>query len=308
MGSRSKVTMDEIVEWFKDDELFFLIGSGFSASSTENSVGTGKQLADYLVDVVDPELKNYKREQIGNLLDELISCTDKDIKKTEIQDYINKLILKENLNLKEVCDRIITEKSLRRYEDVVANYFNSRDNLVLDTHKNIVSLIEKKEKNKVSPLIVSLNIDELIEKAYSLHFKGEKRIDRFIGGLSNYKFSRLDDKILWKFHGCVSDMKTVVFSTFSYYKFKETQKEALDNLKRLLGRKHCILLGVSLQDDHIRDLIFNLHEVEDMPQAVIVTPEKYLNEQFLDYMNEYISLAYMNSEISDFLKTLDNLV
>lgn len=308
MNLRSKVTLNEIADWFKNDEVFFLIGAGFSASSTRNSVGTGKQLAQYLTNIIDDDLKNYDKNNIKTLLDEFLVSDNKINKENEIISYINKVILKENVNLKEVCDRIITGKSEKEYKKLVEEYFNQRDNLVLETHENIVPIIVKKEKEKKSPLIVSLNIDELIENAYSIYYQGKKRIAKYIGGLSKDDFSRLDQSLIWKFHGCVSDMNTVVFSTFSYYRFKRDHKESIDNLKRLFRNKHCILLGLSLQDDHIRDLIFELYENNDMPQAVIVTPEKYLNEQFLDYMNEYISMAYYKDEISSFLKELDKLI
>jgi hypothetical protein len=308
VNTRSKATLEEISDWFKNDELFFLIGAGFSSSSTESSIGTGKQLAHYLSNIIDNELKDVSKDNIEKMLNELLIDHNKEEKIEEIIKYIDKVIKKDNINLKNICDRIITEKSQKDYEKIIQKYFDDRSDLILQTHKNMIPVIEKKEKAVKNPLIVSLNIDQLIERAYLINSKGMKNVPCYIGGLSKDNFSKLETSLIWKFHGCVTDMDTAVFSTFSYYKFKREHKESMTNLKRLFRNKHCVMLGVSLEDDHIRDLIFELYENSDMPQSVIVSPKNYLNEQFLDYMNEFISLAYFEDEISDFLEKLNALI
>jgi len=305
MYHKSRIAMDEIVDWFTNDEIFFLIGAGFSASTTHNSVGTGKQLAVFLADTLDSQLKNFNINSIDRVLDDFMGGIKS---KSDVINHMKQVIKKDGITLKEISDRFIVQKGEKSYICAVQDYFNSREGLILDTHKNLIPLIEKREGKISKPLIVSLNIDKLIERAYAEYFRGTKSLNTFIGGIKKSDYSRLQNCMLWKFHGCVSDFDSVVFDSFSYYKIRKSQEEAINELRQLFRDKHCIMLGISLQDDHIRDLIYSLYEGYNMPQAVIVSPPQYTNYDFINYMNEYMSLAHIDSEILDFLANLNSLV
>ncbi|MEC0169116.1 SIR2 family protein [Paenibacillus graminis] len=300
----SIVTLDQIAEWLRNDQLFFLIGAGFSSSATEPSVGTGKQVAEFLINSIDSELKEVDQGKIKLKLHDLVQSGDS-TKVDEIVAYINEVIYKEGITLKQISDRYILSKGEHDYKAKLKDYFFQREKLILPTHKKMASIINKHKSRVRAPFIVSLNIDRLIERAYSIETQGQDLLDSFIGGLGKKNYSLLDHSVLWKFHGCISDIDSVVFNTFSYYKIKEEQEEGLYKLKQLFKTKHCILLGVSLQDDHIRDLIFNLYEDRGMPQGVMVSPQQYINTDFMNYMNSYMSLAHYESEISDFLEQLN---
>lgn len=303
----STVTLAQIVDWLKNDRVFFLIGAGFSSSSTEPSVGTGKQVAEFFTNSIDEELNKVDRGEIKIKLLELVQNGDNS-KVDEIITYIDQVIYKEGITLKQISDRYIFSKGEHDYKEKLKEYFSQREKLILPTHRKMASIINKQKGKLKAPFIVSLNIDRLIERAYSIETQGNDLLDSFVGGLGKKNYALLDQCTLWKFHGCVSDIDSVVFNTFSYYKIKEEQEEGLYKLKQLFKTKHCILLGVSLQDDHIRDLIFNIYEDRGMPQGVMVSPQQYLNADFMNYMNSYMSLAHYESEISEFLEELNKMI
>lgn len=298
----SNVRIDEIIDWIKNDEAFFLIGAGFSSSDTKPCVGTGKNIAQHLLGVLDPQMVTVNKSSIDAVYTSSVqSGNNVDILKKFLWD----LVKKENAELKTICDKLFIQKGPQTYKRIIEEYFDTTKSYVLDSHASAANLINKiKQVGATYPLFVSLNIDRLIERAYSIQHPGEF-LQTFIGGRATSDYSLLRNSPLWKIHGCWSNMDSIVFNSHDYFKIRNNT-DTLDEMRKLLRDKHCILMGVSLQDEHITDIIYKLVEGFNIHQAVIVSPTKYLDKDLVDYMNKFIRLSHYEEEFSVFLDTLTN--
>lgn len=245
-----KNKLDEILETFSNNPSpYIFIGSGFSKRYINTP--DWENLLKIIADKYNLPLNEYIYESRDELFEKKINYP---LVGSKLKDGLIKFKMKEDINFDHRKKDILKKEIVHLLKDEHLSIKNLDKKLFLEI-ETFKKLLEK------TTGIITTNYDLLLEELSNpLDFESYIGQSGIIN--KNLSFSRE----IYKIHGCVTDIESLIVTKEDYEEFLKRQKYILGKLIVIFTEYPIIFLGYSLEDNNIinmlKDLAISLNKKE----------------------------------------------
>lgn len=245
---------NSLIREIANRRVVFFLGSGVSASSTNDNGDRPKVWNEFLLSAADLVADEGSRGEILRL----------------IQDRNYLLALQAISDCANPAD----------YRDFLNENFNNPGFRPSRLHEIILEL----DAN----IVITTNFDKIYDRyCEATSREGYKIVTYDSKGLGD--LIRSDDRVIMKAHGCINDIGKMVFTKSQYHKAKENHPSFYELLKAIFLTHTCIFIGCGLDDP---DVLLTLEDVKitssgDLPHYTLILGGAFSRFAITDWKEAY---------------------
>lgn len=200
------------------------------------------------------------------------ACRRRRLSKSDYEQIVGKDGLLEQGKCLMVA-QTLCERLERKYRVIIQQVFDPPDVRPGDIHIALWRL--------GAPLILTTNYDRLLEHAYSFVYPGSPEVckhkdaELIQGKLQNWQES--DPPALFKLHGCVSDLKSIILSEEDYRELHYRTPGYQTIMSAVIVTHTILMMGFSFDDPDVRRLLTVIREslkYSSQPHYILLAEDK----------------------------------